>query len=416
MSGSVNVSAESLALAFDRAAKHEVNGFESATSSGDAEQRRFVSDLKHTVRQLAGRHTEAGILDAVDDKSISLAQSFLAEHGTALGADVEETADGYEAKFDTLDPGWIWSLRTWTLQCERHPFIDAAPGAQAIADGYRIAVLSDWGTGLYGAPTCAKSIEKSACDLVLHLGDVYYSGTPAEVDKRFLDIWPRHATAASRALNGNHEMYSGGGAYFKRILKNARFSQPASYFALHNEHWLLVGLDTAYDEHDLHGGQVAWLNALAAQFPRHRILLFSHHQPFSTYESQGFLLTQKLAPLLKDRRIAAWYWGHEHSCLRYDLHANWQMYGRCVGHSGFAYPRLVKDGRLAEPGWVTFGSKAGMPGGQVLDGPNRYSSANPAAYGPNGYVTLELHGERLIETYRHPSGDVIDALELEFDL
>jgi hypothetical protein len=416
MSGSVNVSAESLALAFDRAAKHEANGFESAAAPGDAARQRFVSDLKSSIRQLARRRTGAGILDAVDDKTTSLAQSFLAEHGTELGARVEQGRDGFEAKFDTLDPGWVWSLRTWTLNFERHRFIDAAPGAQAIADDYRIAVLSDWGTGLYGAPACAESIENSSCDLVLHLGDVYYSGTSGEVGKRFLDIWPRHASAVSRALNGNHEMYSGGGAYFERILKDARFAQPASYFALHNEHWLLVGLDTAYDEHDLHGGQLAWLTALAAQFPLHRILLFSHHQPFSTYEGQGFALMQKLSPLLSVGRIASWYWGHEHSCLRYDLHPHWRMYGRCVGHSGFAYPRLVKDGRLARPGWVDFDSKLemGVPGGQVLDGPNDHLETGGEAYGPNGYVTLELRGKRVLESYRVPSGRVID--EFEFGL
>ena len=53
----------------------------------------------------------------------------------------------------------------------------------------------------------------------------------------------------NRALNGNHEMYSGGFGYFKLILP--AFEQDSSYFALQNEHWLLVGLDTAYVDHDM---------------------------------------------------------------------------------------------------------------------------------------------------------------------
>jgi hypothetical protein len=31
------------------------------------------------------------------------------------------------------------------------------------------------------------------------------------------------------------------------------FGQTSSYFALRNDHWILVGLKTSYDDHDLHG-------------------------------------------------------------------------------------------------------------------------------------------------------------------
>jgi hypothetical protein len=58
----------------------------------------------------------------------------------------------------------------------------------------RIAVFGDWGTGAYGAPMIADSIRQDDAnfDLVLHLGDTYYSGQPEEVDKQLVGVlWPR---------------------------------------------------------------------------------------------------------------------------------------------------------------------------------------------------------------------------------
>src|SRR5439155_9589200 len=98
--------------------------------------------------------------------------------------------------------------------------------------------------------------------LLVHLGDVYYAGTQDEVENRFLSLWPRRVGAINRAANSNHEMYSGGYGYFDQTLR--RFGQSSSVFALQNDHWLLVGLDTAYAEHDLAHRQAEWLANLVA--------------------------------------------------------------------------------------------------------------------------------------------------------
>src|SRR5207245_1541269 len=74
-----------------------------------------------------------------------------------------------------------------------------------------------------------------------------------------------------------------------------------------------------------------------------RIVLFSHHQPFSLYEAQGPKLADDLAPILASGRIFAWYWGHEHRCVLYERHPTWGLYGRCAGHSGFPYFRDTFD-------------------------------------------------------------------------
>src|SRR5215831_10671122 len=120
----------------------------------------------------------------------------------------------------------------------------------------------------------------------IHLGDVYYSGTPGEVQKRFLSVidqfGPPPSTCRYLALNSNHEMYSGGYGYFDTTL--VRFKQDASYFNLRNENWQLIGIDSGYEDHGLQDPQKEWL---AAQLQREgpKSILLSHHQLFSPYES-----------------------------------------------------------------------------------------------------------------------------------
>ncbi len=314
---------------------------------------------------------------------------------------------GLEAKFDSGDVfGWVGSLADHIKgSFNRHDFIDQGGQPQQMDNNFRIALLSDWGTGLYGAPVCAKSIEKDqkVFDLLLHLGDVYYSGDKDEVEERFLKFWPDVPGAINRALNANHEMYSGGHGYFDLILK--KFNQDSSYFALQNKYWILVGLDTAYSEHELHGSQVEWLLKLVEnEHDNRRLVLFSHHQPYSMFEKQGSKLVSQLGKLLDMRRIHAWYWGHEHRCVVYDPHPQWGLLGRCVGHSGFPYFRDEFAHSLSQPGWQHVPGKNLVPGAKILDGPNKYVDGNPHKYGPNGYVVLEFDDCDMRELYLNPDG------------
>jgi hypothetical protein len=384
-----------------------LEGHESASAvEQDPERAAFREALAECQAVLATSPERDNVFGSVDDRMVSLMQSYLAGEGTKHGAELEPSGDGFEAKFDSLDPGWIWSLHDWVKKLDTHPFQAAEQTPVDVAKDFRIAVLSDWGTGAYGAPACAHSIEadKERIDLVLHLGDVYYAGDIDETKDRFLAHWPKRSGALHRALNGNHEMYTGGKGYFKLVLPS--FQQRASYFALRNEHWLIVGLDTAYEEHDIYGEQTRWLTDLAAENSGHRIMLFTHHQPFSYFETSGPKLVKKLSPLLAAGRIVAWYWGHEHSCTRYDLHEQWKMYGRCVGHSGFPYFRRFKDLLSSKTDWRRFEKKGYIPGCLQLDGPNKYVTPS-TAYGPNGYVTVELRGPRVEETFLDPEGQVL---------
>ena len=107
-------------------------------------------------------------------------------------------AGGFEAKYDSNDLRWV--TRTgigWIrqqLDAGRYGWKDDPGPVGTIKDVCRLAVLSDWGTALYGAPECAKAIAGDGdFDLLLHLGDVYYAGTEGEIRSSFSSSgrrWP----------------------------------------------------------------------------------------------------------------------------------------------------------------------------------------------------------------------------------
>ena len=366
-----------------------------------------LAELMRALQILEEAQGRPGVMATAPDPLVANLQTFMATVMAPTEHRLQESLNKtLEAKFDSHDIlGWAGSFFTWWKKLD--PFDWAVPGAPtAVPDRMRIALLGDWGTGLYGAPSCAESIAKDGqYDMVLHLGDVYYSGTDSEVDDRFIALWPKVSKALNRALNGNHEMYTGGRAYFKAI--SSLFGQTSSYFALENNHWILACLDTAYKDHDLYGGQAAWVAELAARSPDKKLLLFSHHQPFSLLDKQGPELIKKLSTLFESKRIYGWYWGHEHHCILYKPHALFGLRGRCVGHGGFPYFREMKvlgSDAPKTPEWKTLQSKNLVPSARILDGENSYIDDNPSDYGPNGYVTLEFDREELFEIVHMPDG------------
>ena len=73
-----------------------------------------------------------------------------------------------------------------------------------------------------------------------------------------------------------------------------------------------------------------------------KVILFSHHQPFSRLDKQGPNLQTALADLFQKKAITAWYWGHEHDCIIYDRTREFGLLGRCIGHGGIPAPRKSK--------------------------------------------------------------------------
>jgi hypothetical protein len=379
----------------------------------------LMNELGRALKVLESEEKVPGVLASPDDRFTSLLQSYVAEACSQKGK-VESNEQGeLEAQFDGHDIlGWAGSLLTWIKRLRPHKWQTAPSVPDRIPNSLRVAILGDWGSGMYGAPACAASIRNDPKDygLLVHLGDVYYSGTDSEVTSRFLNLWPNKPNAINRACNANHEMYTGGYAYFNLILE--KFRQPASYFALQNDHWLLVGLDSAYQEWEFANDQIAWLQALVENAGTRRVILFTHHQLFSWAATTRGKLPVQLSELLARKKIFAWYWGHEHRCMIFDRHPLWGINGRCIGHGGYPYFRDdFNEGVIVQRGpqdtvWRKVGEKHMVPGGLILEGPNPYLPGHENKYGPHGYVTLEFSDDRLNEIVQTPDGSITYEKEL----
>lgn len=383
---------------------------------GDA----LAASLEHALQELAAEQAAAkpGLLVTARNPTASMLQSLIAEQVPALAKARSigtPKSPAKEIKFDDGDLlGWAGTLFHMLINKNLADWRTAPPAAEPVGNTLRIAVAADWGTGMYGAPVIARTIASGTYDIIMHLGDVYYSGTEKEVRARFLDLWPRNANTMLRGLNGNHEMYSGGHGYFEEVLP--AFAQGASYFALANDNWVLVGLDTAYEDNDLANHQAEWLTGIANAAGGRKIVLFSHHQPFSRFESQGRHIVEKLAPLLNAGRIFAWYHGHEHLCAVYDRHPTWNLYDRCVGHGGMPYKRMTDLGAAHLPDarngaiWLAAGAKGNVPASLIWDAPNPY--IDDPDYCANGFLTLEIEGPHLVELLHAADGTVVYRKQL----
>jgi hypothetical protein len=247
--------------------------------------------------------------------------------------------------FSVTDVGWVSVKVAEGIAAfsAKHRFVEAFPCTEVPNDDLRLILVGDWGTGLPRARAVGTAMRafveegmaRGIQQHVVHLGDVYYSGWHSEYEKRFLPYWPVKIEEANKVgswcLNGNHDMYSGGYGYFDTLLSDCRFARQlgSSCFRLKNDHWDIIGLDTAWLDSKLNEFQMSELSTLANN--RRRKVLLSHHQPFSVYERGSSQLLSQVTSIF--RGCTAWFWGHEHRCMTFQPHAGIQ-FGRCIGHGG----------------------------------------------------------------------------------
>jgi len=158
-------------------------------------------------------------------------------------------------KYQQLDPRWELVAGTVWLEhiLHKQPFPSGTPSILPMDNKVRIVMAGDYGTGNFGSgdsPSVkiSKFVPSLKPDYTIHLGDTYYAGTGSEESNKLLSLWPQ-GTKASFALNSNHEMYSSGGPYFNEVVGGPIFNKlqsPYSFFALENDNWIVVGLDSAY--------------------------------------------------------------------------------------------------------------------------------------------------------------------------
>jgi hypothetical protein len=208
-----------------------------------------------------------------------------------------------------------------------------------------IGLVADWGTGQPEALEVLRQVKRKNPHVVVHLGDTYYAGTAREMEDYFFTPWKQildldNSGIASFVTPGNHELYSGGQPFYDVIDK---LGQPASYFCLRNEHWQLIGIDTAMNDRlggpptCLEDAEVEWLRDKIENAGGRRTILLSHHQLFSANESfDGKSFNERLYGQLESLlpKVDLWLWGHEHDLVVFGDYKRLKR-GRCIGGSAF---------------------------------------------------------------------------------
>jgi len=279
----------------------------------------------------------------------------------------------------TADQTGIYDLTTG--QALSHEDLKAGVSRQPRdADGeIRIGVASDWGAGTEEAELIGENIAATNPHWTIHVGDVYYVGTPDQHKTNCLGqpapwsdkgvTWP-HGSLGSFALSGNHEWYSRGYGYYDVFLPTLGVRQnPAdptspltgqktSYVAQENAYWRLISLDTGYatysklfetDSNQQRPEIITWLRDVVKindPSDTRGIVFFTHHQALSAFSNVYGQTTQQLADLFAETGISnktvLWLWGHEHKLAFYDQQTltaanghTLSLYSRCLGNSGF---------------------------------------------------------------------------------
>ena len=292
-----------------------------------------------------------------------------------------------ELDFSTCDPFWARCLLTYheyVKTGKMQPYTVHSNLADyvlnCLPDKATVAVIADWGTGMDDAVVLVQQIAAYFNpDVLMHLGDIYYAGLPQEIERHFLQplakVWPDNPPLIF-ALDGNHDRYAGAsGGYYSLIAnlnKAQGMAQPNSYFALRNNFWQLLSLDTGYHDADpaaeakdltfLEQTEVVWHvdkieNSGMGVDPTKNpalargTILLSHHQLFSfqgagnNEHGQPLAINPKLAEAFRPvfEKIAVWLWGHEHNLCIFEPYTMAESVtlprGRCIGAG--AVPNLV---------------------------------------------------------------------------
>ena len=348
----------------------------------DAPEIAAVNDIAQAVDQGDEIPIPAGSVDArtlgvsevakfCASAAFQLARARVKKILTGDGADLTKFQEVLGAQFGTCDPRWAETISEFVknrvakdvIPYRRYSqlsdyVIEGVPGDKA-----RIALVGDWGTGDAPAKLLLRQVAQKQPDVVIHLGDIYYSGTDHEFQNYFYGIWQNmfglppvawgakpaaRSQPATFTLSGNHDMYAGGQSYYTTI---DMLGQPASYFCLRNQNWQFIAMDTGLHDNNptassvtfLEDSEVAWIKDKIQTAGGRKTVLLSHHQLFSTFENIGTAgnrINQKLQAQLQDvlPDVTVWYWGHEHDFVVYPKFMN--VLARCIGHGavpvGFA--------------------------------------------------------------------------------
>jgi predicted phosphodiesterase len=332
-----------------------------------------------------------------------------------------------EIEFSTCDPLWakcfleyqkFQLFKSGQIPYRRHQSLDdfILPLAGKDPAAIKVALIADWGTGEGPARQLLFEVGRQAPDVLIHLGDVYYSGTSREVQERFLSVC-RETPGLNipiYTLAGNHDMYSGGQGYYWLL---DQLGQPASYFCLRNDDWQLLAMDTGLHDADpgsvvsnltyLDEQELAWQRDKILNSGGRRTILLSHHQLFcatggvgNTPDGKPLAVNPRLYDAFADvlDRVDMWMWGHEHNLIVYDEYAGLKR-GRCNGSA--AVPTLVAQNPYSpDPNLVL---PAGQSGPPIMSAACRLGDNGEFYY--HAYAMLTLKGKGADISYYQIPGE-----------
>lgn len=367
-----DVSTSLLQAAFEEAAEERQGGTRGGASRGAATTRASVSDLDTNAvaayfadpssgEEALSRQRDGSTRGGIDtvkycaDMARGMASEFWNAHVRGNSAEYEAYKAALTTRFGDCDPRFADALKKYMGFLLRRGKIPYRPWKQLsdfviddkLPDKATVGLVADWGTGQPEALEVLKQVKKQNPNVVVHLGDIYYAGTDSEVENYFYKPWqdilkPESSGITSLVLPGNHDLYAGGQPFYDLLDK---IGQKGSFFCLRNNHWQLIGLDTAL--HDQLGGpptslepsELEWLRDKVQNAGGRRTVLLSHHQLFSTNEQFGEL-KQSFNPVLKGQvesllpKVDLWLWGHEHDLVIFGDHLGLKR-ARCIGGSAF---------------------------------------------------------------------------------
>lgn len=266
-----------------------------------------------------------------------------------------------EIRYSVCDPLWAKTLFEFDNNHQeipyRHyeslddfvlPFSNDETSDSDVAEKIKIAFVSDWATGTPLAKNVMRCIGEQSPDIVIHLGDVYYSGTMEEMQNHFLSIVREYLPEHTRVFNlaGNHDLYAGGAGYYWLL---DELGQPASYFCLRNKHWQILSIgappqvgkptDAISAIPAIEPKEVTWHQHKMNTADGRKTVMLSHYQLFTSSGNIGRTKDNRplaLNPVLYDAfqahlpDIDLWLWGHEHNLVAFEPYAGLRR-GRCIG-------------------------------------------------------------------------------------
>lgn len=331
-----------------------------------------------------------------------------------------------ELKYSDCDPDWIRSMTNWfeyyvdRMKTPKYVIYQSLgdfsyPLPAVGGRGLNVGLIGDWGTGEAVAESVLEQLFLQKPDVIIHVGDIYYSGTEQEYKDHFIDLVEGLRTKHNLPIPvynmpGNHDYYSGGHAFHDALaVINAKLNgvpaQEASYFTLSNDAWHIQAMDTGFHDRDaltvaadythLRKTETVWhnyhLDRAIAQ--NKKVILLSHHQLFSRYmaiggQSHNQKLMDCFGKYIQDGQVAAWFWGHEHLLEIYEPFMGLDK-GRCIGNG--AVPIFFDNGKP----YQTVATHNGQPLANLPESllPLTAFTNNGQVY-DQGFAILTLHDDQ----------------------